>query len=72
MIKNEGDKLLYKASEVASMLGITNMTLKKLVLSKKIAAVTINTHRYFKKDEVERFIADSMVVPEKTEGRKKQ
>ena len=55
-------KLLYKSSEVAAMLGITVATLKKLVLTGKIECMTVNTHRYFTKDQVMAYIKDHTTI----------
>lgn len=56
------DKLLYKSSEVAGMLGITVATLKKLVLTGKIECMTVNTHRYFTKEQVMEYIKDHTTI----------
>lgn len=48
----DNNKLLYKSSEVAKMLGITVATLKKLVLTNKINCMTVNTHRFFTKEQI--------------------
>lgn len=56
---NPNEKLLYKSSEVAKLLNITTATLKKLVLSGKIEAITVNTHRFFTKSAIEKFIEEN-------------
>ena len=52
----DSEKLVYKSSEVAKMLGITPATLKKLVLTNKIECMVVNTHRYFTKEQVDSYI----------------
>ena len=52
----DSEKLVYKSSEVAKMLGITPATLKKLVLTNKIECMVVNTHRYFTKEQVDNYI----------------
>lgn len=56
---NPNEKLLYKSSEVAKLLNITTATLKKLVLNGKIDAITVNTHRFFTKEAIEKFINEN-------------
>ena len=58
----EAGKLLYKSSEVAKLLGITVATLKKLVLTGKIECMTVNTHRYFTKEQILAYIKNNTTI----------
>lgn len=58
----ETGKLLYKSSEVAKLLGITVATLKKLVLTGKIECMTVNTHRYFTKEQITAYIKNNTTI----------
>lgn len=55
----DSEKLVYKSSEVAKLLGITPATLKKLVLTNKIECMVVNTHRYFTREQVNNYINKS-------------
>lgn len=62
---NPNDKFLYKSSEVSKILNMSSETLKKLVLSGNIDAITVNTHRYFTKDAIEKFIDENSLSNKK-------
>lgn len=49
-------KTLYKSSEVARMLGISSATLKKLSLTGQIKCITLNSHRYYTKEDIVSFL----------------
>lgn len=58
----DSSKLLYKSSEAAKMLGLTTATLKKLTLSGKIKCVTVNTHRYYTKEQITDYINENTFI----------
>lgn len=59
-MKNNDGKLLYKSSEVASSLGISLATLKNWSLKGKIDYLTINKHRYYTKEAIEKCISSAI------------
>ena len=52
-------KLLFKSAEVARLLNISSPTLKKLCQDGKIDCIVINTHRYFTKAAIDKFIREN-------------
>lgn len=50
------DKKLLKSSEVAKILGISTATLKNHYKQGLIEAITINSHRYYTEDAINRYL----------------
>ncbi len=59
-------KKLYKSSEVAKLLGITTATLKNHYKLGLIEAITINSHRYYTQDAIDKYLKNGKKLPTKT------
>lgn len=51
-----GSRQLYKSSEVAKLLGISIATLKNHYKAGLISAITINGHRYYTQEAIDKYL----------------